>query len=217
MCHFHCRLNPFAFWMTRSLSISSMTCWQCEIWRHSETGSGYWGEKKKKTGTIFQSQFFLRILALLSCALTHWRKAPCCIPTNWQHRSQCDYTGWRLRALRPSTVNHSLCWRSGGVVSQVLFIWQRFLPPEKENKCWSASPRSSSQWASQRPPGGCPAAPAPWTRMFGLENDFASPSALFSNCPKGNYLVSFPLKKNQEPWRYYIQYVCSKSTWLIFL
>lgn len=36
--------------------------------------------------------------------------------------------------------------------------------------------------ASQRPPGGCPAAPAPRTRMFGLENDFPTPSAPFSNC-----------------------------------
>lgn len=36
--------------------------------------------------------------------------------------------------------------------------------------------------ASQRPPGGCPAAPAPRSRMFGLENDFPTPSAPFSNC-----------------------------------
>lgn len=57
--------------------------------------------------------------------------------------------------------------------------------------------------ASQRPPGGCPAAPAPRTRMFGLENDFPTPSAPFSNCPRGNYLVSFPLKKTQELWCFF--------------
>lgn len=60
-------------------------------------------------------------------------------------------------------------------------------------------PGDGSPRGRQRPPGGCPAAPAPRTRMFGLENDFPTPSAPFSNCPKGNYLVSFPLKKNQEP------------------
>lgn len=59
-------------------------------------------------------------------------------------------------------------------------------------------PTDGSPRARQRPPGGCPAAAAPRTRMFGLENDFATPSAPFSNCPSGNYLVSFPLKKNQE-------------------
>lgn len=59
-------------------------------------------------------------------------------------------------------------------------------------------PGDGSPRGRQRPPGGCPAAPAPRTRMFGLENDFPTPSAPFSNCPKGNYLVSFPLKKNQE-------------------
>lgn len=59
-------------------------------------------------------------------------------------------------------------------------------------------PGDGSPRGRQRPPGGCPAAPAPRTRMFGLENDFPTPSAPFPNCPKGNYLVSFPLKKNQE-------------------
>lgn len=59
-------------------------------------------------------------------------------------------------------------------------------------------PTDGSPRARQRPPGGCAAAAAPRTRMFGLENDFATPSAPFSNCPSGNYLVSFPLKKNQE-------------------
>lgn len=81
----------------------------------------------------------------------------------------------------------------------------RGLPPEKENKPLICFPANGSQRASQRPPGGCPATPAPRTRMFGLENDFATPSAPFSNCPKGNYLVSLPLKKNQEPYCYCIK------------
>lgn len=54
-------------------------------------------------------------------------------------------------------------------------------PPQKENKRWSDVPRARLP-ANQRPPGGCPAAPAPQTRMFGLENDFPTPSAPFSNC-----------------------------------
>lgn len=37
---------------------------------------------------------------------------------------------------------------------------------EKPNKPWSAS-SSTLPLSSQRPPGGCPATPAPHTRMFG--------------------------------------------------
>ena len=67
-------------------------------------------------------------------------------------------------------------------------------------------PMNGSPRASQQPPGGSPATPAPRTRMFGLENDFPTPSAPFTNCPKGNYLVSFPLNKTQE-----LQCYCIKS------
>lgn len=90
---------------------------------------------------------------------------------------------WRRRAA-----DRSLCWRvcrAAGALGR---------PASTEGKHFPAS---------QRPPGGCPAAPAPRTRMFGLENDFPTPLAPFSNCPKGNYLVSFPLKKTQELWWFF--------------
>lgn len=111
--------------------------------------------------------------------------------------------------LTKSTVNHSLCWRwwESCCIFRCRSSGRSFrgLPPEKENKPLIHFPTNGFQWASERPPGGCPASPAPRTRMFGLENDFPTPSAPFSNCPKGNYLVSFPLKKNQERQCYCIK------------
>ena len=145
--------------------------------RHKETAGG---KKKRKTAT--------NSLPDLSYGL------------------KSDEADWRIsctsaRLGRAQWIAPSADRGGRAAAFQVQFIWQKFQrPASRERKqtliCF---PASGSQRASQRPPGGCPATPAPRTRMFGLENDFATPSALLSNCPKGNYLVSFPLKENQRP------------------
>lgn len=121
-----------------------------------------------------------------------------------------------VRKPSTSTVNHSLCCLRGkrrrrrSCVSGAVHlaeVSEACLRRKKTNPDPLPHARlPASQPASQRPPGVCPAAPAPRTRMFGLENDFPTPSAPFSNCPKGNYLVSFPLKKKRELPCYCIKY-----------
>lgn len=84
-------------------------------------------------------------------------------------------------------------------------------PPPSRGRRSGPLPLLTRPRSCRRPPGGRPAAPAPRTRMFGLENDFPTPSAPFSNCPRGNYLVSFPLKKTRE-----LRCVFQTKTKLIF-
>lgn len=109
-----------------------------------------------------------------------------------------------LPSPTPETLLRGAWWRrerrtapSADASAELLGLWPSCLHRRK------TLPRERLP-ASQRPPGGCPAAPAPRTRMFGLENDFPTPMAPFSNCPKGNYLVSFPLKKTQELWCFFL-------------
>lgn len=85
----------------------------------------------------------------------------------------------------PPPPRGAVCWRRqrtappADACAELLALLVR--PPPKEKQTLVGLPRARLP-ANQRPPGGCPAAPAPRTRMFGLENGFPTPSAPFSNC-----------------------------------
>lgn len=130
-------------------------------------------------------------------------------PSLWQTLSSIRCWGWLQSnswtngstVSRPWTVNHSLCWRCWGSLSvcafQVLFIWQRFQrPASRERKqtliCF---PTKGSLWASEE---AVQSLRPIRTRMFGLENDFATPSAPFSNCPEVITLSPFHLRKKKK-------------------
>lgn len=102
---------------------------------------------------------------------------------------------------RPSTVNRSLCrlqrescWCSGAVhLAEVSggCLWRKKTNPDLLpcERLPASQPAASGRLSSHSGPSDQDV----WVRKW-----LATPSAPFSNCPKGNYLVSFPLKTNQK-------------------
>lgn len=115
----------------------------------------------------------------------------------WSRRKDCLHMGalGQIQWIAPST---DCSGRAPGV--QVMFIWQRFWGPASGERkqtliCFLVN---GSQRASQRPPGGCPATSAPWTRMFGLENDLLLPQPLSLIAPRVITLSPSHLRKTKS-------------------
>lgn len=110
------------------------------------------------------------------------------IQTFSMHHKYTDTNATFMQPPHPPTPALSEGLRAGGgsgplpLLTRLQSCRDSARPASTEGKQTPAGLPRARLPASQRPPGGCPAAPAPRTRMFGLENDFPTPSAPFSNC-----------------------------------